>query len=288
LETVVFLLCRTDFYVLLVFLYCRLYWALGGSAFDWNHTLVEGLLFHLSHLQASGNYSIRLSAVNPVGSSIEVFFSTGNLLAVAPTCPTPAAPTNLKARVFNSSTIILSWFAQVEESDLSCSVRMISHSAGTSEQWYHGVPAGQTNLSIVGLVLGEEYTFSVVRVTVGGVGALSIPVSQLLAVAPSSPRAVRASFVRYVKQDSTYSALVMWDTPLFDGGSAALTYTLLYSPGNGSTFHSTSPNAVTVLVGISTNRVVTGLSAHQPYRFRVFAANPGMCGVLMEVLPLFY
>jgi Domain of unknown function (DUF4082)/Fibronectin type III domain len=119
-----------------------------------------------------------------------------------------------------------------------------------------------TNTTVSGLAAGTAYTFTVQAANGSGSGPVSAqsnPVTPSSAATPTAPTAVSA-------QGDTKSALVSWNPPSSDGGSAITGYRV--TPFIGA---DAMPS---VDVGAGTTRTrVTGLTNHTSYTFRVTATS---------------
>jgi hypothetical protein len=136
----------------------------------------------------------------------------------------------------------------------------IGSTAQTAKTITGSPPATSTTVS--GLTPGTAYTFTVRAANAGGSGpesSNSNAVTPLGAGVPGAPTGVTA-------QGDTKSAIVSWNAPSDDGGSAITGYTV--TPFDGSTAQSSTQ------VGASTTTTrITGLTNGTSYTFKVSATN---------------
>jgi hypothetical protein len=171
----------------------------------------------------------------------------------------PGAPTNVSATAGQASATV-SWTAPTTGGPVS-SYRITPY-IGSTAQTPTTVSAPATSAAISGLTAGTSYTFRVRGINPSGDGAESAAsnaVTPTGAQPPSVPRNV-------IAEGDSKAAIVKWDAPSSNGGSALTGYTV--TPFAGSTA------GTSVDVGASaTNVRVTGLTNGTAYTFQVVATN---------------
>ncbi|GAA1035735.1 hypothetical protein GCM10009557_44500 [Virgisporangium ochraceum] len=116
-----------------------------------------------------------------------------------------------------------------------------------------------TSYQVGQLTNGKVYTFTVAAITAAGTGPASWPTKPIrpkAATPPGTPRAVAATA-------GNLQAVVTWNAPDNDGGSAITGYRVVAQPGD----------LVVTVEGDARQAVVTGLTNGKTYRFVVSAVN---------------
>jgi uncharacterized repeat protein (TIGR02543 family) len=212
----------------------------------------------VSGLTNGSDYTFTATATNGVGTSAESAPSATTTPAGAPSAPTGVTVTSGTGKVTVEWTAasangapITSYTAQAYDPDgnavsgATCTISAPSTSCDVS-----------TNL-----VAGNAYTFKVTATNAAGAGAASTAsTSAAINAAPSAPRNVTAT-------SANGSAVVSWDAPLDERGSAVTGYTVTaYTAGN------VAAGACTATAPTETC-TVTGLSNGVAYTFKATATN---------------
>lgn len=212
----------------------------------------------VSGLTNGSDYTFTATATNGVGTSAESAPSATTTPAGAPSAPTGVTVTSGTGKVTVEWTAasangapVTSYTAQAYDPDdnavsgATCTISAPSTSCDVS-----------TNL-----VAGTAYTFKVTATNAAGAGAASTAsTSAAINAAPSAPRNVTAT-------SANGSAVVSWDAPLDERGSAVTGYTITaYTAGNvaAGTCTATAPTETCT---------VTGLSNGVAYTFKASATN---------------
>jgi hypothetical protein len=232
----------------------------GGFADAIDNPPLHGLANSTS---ANGVYSYGAGNAFPTSSfnagnySVDVLFDPADA---------PGTPTGVSATAGSASANV-SWTApSTGGPPTSYKVTPYIGSTAQSATTVTGSPPA-TSKTITGLTPGTSYTFTVQASNPSGSGPESAPSGSVVptgATAPGAPTGVTAV------ADST-SALVNWNAPSSDGGSALTGYTV--TPFIGST-----PQTSTQVSGSTTATRITGLTNGTAYTFKVTATNSAGTG----------
>jgi uncharacterized repeat protein (TIGR02543 family) len=212
----------------------------------------------VSGLTNGSDYTFTATATNGVGTSAESAPSATTTPAGAPSAPTGVTVTSGTGKVTVEWTAasangapVTSYTAQAYDPDGNA----VSGATCT-------ISAPSTTCDVsTNLVAGTAYTFKVTATNAAGAGAASTAsTSAAINAAPSAPRNVTAT-------SANGSAVVSWDAPLDERGSAVTGYTITaYTAGNvaAGTCAATAPTETCT---------VTGLSNGVAYTFKATATN---------------
>jgi len=212
----------------------------------------------VSGLTNGSDYTFTATATNGVGTSAESAPSATTTPAGAPRAPTGVTVSSGTGKVTVEWTAasangapITSYTAQAYDPDGNA----VSGATCT-------ISAPSTTCDVsTNLVAGTAYTFKVTATNAAGAGAASTAsTSAAINAAPSAPRNVTAT-------SANGSAVVSWDAPLDERGSAVTGYTVTaYTAGNvaAGTCTATAPTETCT---------VTGLSNGVAYTFKATATN---------------
>ena len=212
----------------------------------------------VSGLTNGSDYTFKATATNGVGTSAESAPSSTVTPAGVPSAPTGVSVTSGTGKVTVAWTAasangapITSYTAQAFDPD---------GNPVTGATCTISAPATTCDVS-TNLVAGIAYTFKVAATNAAGVGPDSTAsTSAAINAASSAPRNVTAT-------SANGSAVVSWDAPLDERGSAVTSYTVTaYTAGNivAGTCTATAPTETCT---------VTGLSNGVAYTFRATATN---------------
>ena len=212
----------------------------------------------VSGLTNGSDYTFKATATNGVGTSAESAPSSTVTPAGVPSAPTGVSVTSGTGKVTVAWTAasangapITSYTAQAFDPDGN----LVTGATCTIS-----APATTCDVS-TNLVAGIAYTFKVAATNAAGVGPDSTAsTSAAINAASSAPRNVTAT-------SANGSAVVSWDAPLDERGSAVTSYTVTaYTAGNivAGTCTATAPTETCT---------VTGLSNGVAYTFRATATN---------------
>lgn len=212
----------------------------------------------VSGLTNGSEYSFKATATNGVSTSIESSASATVTPAGVPSAPTGVSVTSGTGKVTVAWTApatngspITSYTAQAYDADGNA----VSGATCT-------ISAPSTTCDVsTNLVAGTAYTFRVTATNAAGTGSASTASSSAaINAAPSAPRNVTAT-------SANGSAVVSWDAPIDERGSAVTGYTVTaYTAGNvvAGTCTATAPTETCS---------VTGLANGVAYTFKVTATN---------------
>ncbi len=206
----------------------------------------------------NGVYAYSTSSTYPTSTfqaanyMVDVMFST----------PKPGQVTGVSAEAGGPTSAHVSWSAPSSGGPVtSYKVTPYIGSTAQTPKLVSGTPLA-TSTTVTGLTTGTAYTFKVQAVNSSGAGpesAASNAVTPQGAAVPTAPTSVLA-------KPATSRALVSWNAPSSDGGSAITGYTV--TPYVGSTAQ--TPVQVG---GSTTSTTVTGLTNGTGYTFKVKATN---------------
>ena len=212
----------------------------------------------VSGLTNGSEYSFKATATNGVGTSAESAPSAATTPAGAPSAPTGVSVTSGTGKITVAWTApaangapITSYTAQAYDSD---------GNAVSGASCIISAPSTTCDVT-TNLVAGTAYTFKVTATNAAGTGSASTASSSAaINAAPSAPRNVTAT-------SANGSAVVSWDAPLDERGSAVTGYTVTaYTAGNvlAGTCTATAPTETCT---------VTSLSNGVAYTFKATATN---------------
>ncbi|HEY7283377.1 MAG TPA: fibronectin type III domain-containing protein [Actinomycetota bacterium] len=191
-------------------------------------------------------YRFRVTATNVAGTGS----ASGLSNAVIPRT-VPDAPINVTAAPGNGSATV-SWTPPTSTGGSAITGYNVTGSPGGATKH---VGANATSTNMTGLTNGTTYTFTVVATNAAGSSAPSAPSN------PVTPRTVPGAPTGATAVVGNASATISWTTPVSNGGSPILSYTVTSNVGGFST-------TVT-----GTAATITGLANGTTYRFRVVATN---------------
>lgn len=199
-------------------------------------------------------YTFTVTATNSVGPGA----ASASSNSVRPRSPAPPGPPTAVTAAAGNGEALVTLTAPASNGGVTISgYAVTSNPAGGVDS-----NAKTTSLShlITGLTNGAPYTFTVAATNSAGTGAASAPSNSVTPAAPPTPpTGVTASA-------GNAEALVSFDAPDSNGGSAILYYTVTSAPGYLTATGSTSPITV------------TGLTNGTPYSFTVTATNDASTG----------
>ena len=214
------------------------------------------------------SYVFRVAAINAVGAGN----FTANSVAVVPgrvaSAPLPPAVTRGDGRV------TLSWQAPASDGGLPITDYVIRWSTDQGVTWntFAHPASSATSITVTGLANGKSHVFRVAAVTAVGRGFLSgDSVAVVPATLPDAPTAL--GITRKIDE-----AVLSWQAPASNGGTAITDYAILWSDDDGLTWKTHARPATT-----STTATIKGLSSAAPFRFRVAAVNAVGTGGFVEV-----
>jgi hypothetical protein len=208
------------------------------------------LTANVTGLTNGTTYTFTVTATNALGTGSPSAASN----AVTPQLTAPGAPQNVSAAPHDSSATI-TWQPPASDGGSPITQYTVVSSPG-------GITAtvdGSTfSTSMLGLTNGTSYTFTVTATNALGTGPASAPSNAVTpAQLPGAPTGIAAV-------EGVDSAIVSWNAPASNGGSAITQYTVTSSPGG-----------ITATVNGSTlSANVTGLAGGTTYTFTVTATNP--------------
>ena len=194
------------------------------------------------------SYTFSVTATNSVGSSTSSSASN----AVTPV-GAPNAPLNVTAMGGNAQATV-SWAPLVSDGGATITMYTVTSSPGTAV-----ATSIATSTIVTGLANGTAYTFLVRATNSVGTGASSTASNSITpATIPDAPTNVIAITGENL-------AIVSWDGPAFDGGTAVTGYNVTSDPDTLAIEVVSTPTATTT--------VVTGLQNRTEYTFTVTAIN---------------
>jgi hypothetical protein len=174
----------------------------------------------------------------------------------------PGAPTNVAA-VAGPGEATVGWAPPASEGGSAITSYRITPYIGATAQAPTTVTAPADSATIGGLTAGTTYTFTARAVNAVGAGPESAPSNAVVpaagGLAPGAPSGVTAAA-------RSGSALLSWNAPTSDGGSAVTSYRI--TPYIGST-----AQAPTTVSAPATSATVPGLTNGTGYTFTVAALN---------------
>jgi uncharacterized repeat protein (TIGR02543 family) len=212
----------------------------------------------VSGLTNGSEYTFKATATNGVGISAESAPSATITPAGAPSAPTGVSVTS------GTGKVTVAWTAPAANgAPITSYTAQAYNDSGTAVAGaICTISAPSTTCDVTtNLVAGTAYTFKVTATNAAGTGSASTASSSAaINAAPSAPRNVTAT-------SANGSAVVSWDAPLDERGSAVTGYTVTaYTAGNvaAGTCTATAPTETCT---------VTGLSNGVAYRFKATATN---------------
>ncbi len=199
----------------------------------------------------TGSYAFRVKAENAYGGG--PLSDPSNAVWVEPSGP-PAAPRAVVATPGEGSAIV-AWTAPDDGGSRITGYTVTASPDGVSAK----ADGSSSSVAVPGLSDGVSYTFTVTATNALGTGPPSDPSNAVVPGVPEAPMA--PADVQASPEES--AALVGWDAPAGDGGSAITRYTVTSSPGGISTSVDAS----------ATSATVDGLADGTSYRFTVTATN---------------
>ncbi|MGA1838633.1 fibronectin type III domain-containing protein [Herbiconiux sp. 11R-BC] len=195
-------------------------------------------------------YEFRVSAVNPAGTG------AASLPAAVTPVTVPGAPTSVSVTPGDESALV-TWGAPGDDGGTAVTGYTLEYRTGAGA-WTTWPSAAVSPTAVTGLDNGTPYEFRVAAVNAAGTGGVSVPVTATPVTVPGAPTSVTVT-------PADGSAVVAWNVPGDDGGSAVTGYSLEYRTGAGAwtTWPSSAVTPVTV----------TGLTNGLSYEFRVSALN---------------
>ena len=203
-------------------------------------------------------YAFRVSAVNSVGRG-----SASSTIAVTPNIPgLPGAPRYLSS-VVGRERISLSWYSPATTGNSVITDYAIEYSTDNGSTWTRYNDAVSTVRSAVlsPLTAGVTYTLRVRAVNAAGVGSASNTVVAI-PLSFNPPSAVR----NVVASSRLLGAYVYWSSPLDNGGSPVVSYSVDWSTDGGTTW-------VGNMRVTSTNAYLSNLTGDVQHTVRVRATN---------------
>ncbi len=229
--------------------------AYSGATASASCTTAGALTCAITTLTNGTSYTIKVVASNLIGAGPASAASA----AAIPVVP-PGAPTNISGTGGNT-TATITWLAPTSPSTAIVSYTVTSSpSAKTCT-----TPDGATlSCTVLGLVNGTSYTFTVVANFAGGKSPVSAPSGTIVpSTTPGAPTGVSAT-------GSNGSLLVSWVAPVSNGGAAITGYTATASDLNGnvggtcSTLGAVSCTITGLANGTSYTVVVRGSNKNGP------------------------
>ncbi len=215
-------------------------------------------------LTAGDAYTFSVQAINAAGTGAASSASN----SVTP-YTTPNAPTSVSASAGQTSAI-LTWVAPVNDGYSSVTGYVVTATdTTTSTTIPDACPSSDSSVTlgctVTGLTGGDLYTFSVQAINAAGTGAASSASSSVTPTGPpGAPTSVSASA-------GQTSAILTWNAPSNDGGSAITGYVVT---ATNTTTSTTIPDACPSSdSSVTRGCTVTGLTAGDAYTFSVKAKN---------------
>lgn len=205
-------------------------------------------------------YIFRVAAVNNVGAGP---YSNVSVTAIPGAKPL-TAPTSVNGISMNKS-VLLSWTVPTDTGGVPITHYNIQYSSNNGTSWVSFSNITSTNLGtlVTGLTNNVSYIFRVSASNTIGTGpwsANSAPITPA-AKAPSAPR-------NLVGKPLDSSAVLSWDIPSDDNGSAITAYTIQSSLNNGLNW-----STIVQINSSQTTYIAQPLVNGQSYIFRVAAIN---------------
>jgi hypothetical protein len=199
-------------------------------------------------------YTFSVAATNASGTGPA---ATSNPATPTATPMVPSAPTGVAAVANVDHGATISWTAS-DNHGSPLQGYAVSFASQSGVLTTAGPMA--TSAQVTGLTPGMTYNFSVTSTNGVGSSAASFPSNNI--VAATKPDAAPTSVMATANVDR--GATVSWTAPATSGFSPITKYTVTASPGGAT---------ATTADGMTTNAVVTGLTAGTAYTFTVFASN---------------
>jgi large repetitive protein len=200
-------------------------------------------------------YTVRVAAINAVGTGSYV--TSGS---VTPAATVPGAPTGLSPTAGNAQ-IALSWTAPASNGGAAITDYVVQHSInGSTWTTFNDGVSTATTATITGLVNGTAYTVRVAAVNSAGTGSYGTAGPVTPVTTPDAP-------TNLVTTAGNAQIALSWTAPASNGGAAITDYVVQYST-NGSTWTTFNDGTST-----ATSATIAGLTNGTAYTTRVAAVN---------------
>jgi titin len=217
-----------------------------------NLTLISSTKVIITGLTNGTPYTIGVKAKNSIGYS-----GVTSVTVIPAVVPDP--PTGVSAVPGNTSATV-SWSAP----SFNGASAIISYKITSFPGALVATSTSVTPTVIYGLTNGVSYTFTVVAKNSIGDSNPSSASSAIVPVAvPDAPSIISVT-------TSVGSATVNWTAPASNGGSAIISYSILYTTSNVTT---TVPYTANIAVSSSNTTTISGLLAGSSYSFRVIVKS---------------
>jgi hypothetical protein len=224
------------------------------------NTANTNLVYHDTSVLAGTDYKYRVSAINPIGTSIASLESN-----VVTTPTVPSAPLSLTATTIDNASIELNWSQPTSNGGSVIQTFSIQNDASGTFTQIGTVGVGVTTFTHTGLSDGTNYNYQVVAVN--NVGT-SVPSNQASAwTLPSAPVNLIANTI-----SSGDTLELEWDQP-----TGTVTEYRVQRALMGATNWATSQTVsfATACSGAVCTVQDTGLSSGTEFQFRIVAVNLG-------------
>ena len=223
----------------------------GGQTFSGSASPIS-----VSGFTNGDRYTFTVTGTNAAGTGAAG--TSGNILPIYP----PAAPTNVKAKIFSKGLTLVSWTAPANTG--GSPITGYTATSNPGKKICTTTTVGTHDCIVFGLDFSTDYTFTVTATNAAGTSAASAASSSVgPATLLNAPTAVEAT------SNADGSASVSWQAPLNFPGITGYVVT----PYIGSTAQTSQTFTAPALSLAAVRETVTGLTNGTTYTFTVAAVT---------------